>query len=226
MSARLRLAGLGLALAVVAVFASPLLLRHMDFFLVRQVELVGLRYLAPESILVALELPAELNLFDDRRALEERAERLPGVVAAQVRRRPPGTLQLVFRERPAVAFAPGPEGLVALDTAARPLPYHPAVTGLDLPVIPRPDTQLVRTLWQVRVRDSALYREVQSARRLGPDGVVLELTNQELVVRSIPSAEEIRALGAVRNHLAATGRRFELLDARFAGRVFARRGGV
>lgn len=226
MTARAWGVGAGAGLVVAVMWLSPLTLRHLGFFRVRQVELVGLRYLAPESVLVTLGLATDQNLFDSKRAVERRVEALPGVVQARLERRLPGTLRVVVVEREAVAFAPGPAGLVALDSAARPLPYDPALTGLDLPIIPRPDTALARTLWQVRVSDSALFREVQSARRMGSDAVVLELGSQELVVRCEPSGDQIRAIGAVRDHLTATGQRVRRLDARFAGRVFARRGGA
>ncbi len=216
----------GAVLMGAALVATPLVLRQLSFFQVRQVELVGLRSLPPESVLMHLDLAPDRNLFASNRSVERRAREFPGVVNARATRRLPGTLRIVLDERPAVALAPGPVGMVALDSAARPLPYDPEVTGLDLPIIPRPDTMLARTLWQVRVADSALFREVQSARRMGTDAVMLELPGQELVLRGVPSGDQIRTGGVVREHLAATGTRVRWLDARFAGRVFARRGGV
>ncbi len=219
-------AAVGLLLVAAGRWGTPLLLREMSFFRVRQVELVGLRYLPPESVLVHLGLPHDRNLFENNRDIERRAAEFPGVVSARARRRVPGTLRVIFRERPAVALAPGPAGMVPLDRAGHPLPYGPEVTGLDLPVVPRPDTALVRALWQVRVADSALYGEIQSARHIGGGAVLLDLGRQELVVPGVPSDDQIRAIGVVREHLVATGQRVRRLDARFAGRVFARRGGV
>lgn len=216
----------GAVLAGVAVGLMPLALRHVGFFHVRQVELTGLRYLPAESVLVRLEIPPRRNLFESNKPLERRARELPGVADVRVERRLPGTLRLIFTQHEAVAMAPGPDGMVPLDATGHPLPYEPAATGLDLPVVPRPDTVLVRALWRVRATDSALFREVQSARRYGKSDVLLDLGGDELIVGREPSGEQIRAVGAVREHLAETGRAARRLDARFAGRVFARTGGV
>jgi cell division septal protein FtsQ len=208
------------------VVLAPLGLREVSFFRVRQVELLGVRYLAPESVLVALTLEPDRNLFDALRPVERRAESIPGVVRARAQRRLPGTLRLIVEEREAVAFAPGSRGLVPLDEGAAPLPYDPAQTGLDLPLIPRPDTLVARALWRVRVSDSALFREVRTARRAGRDAVVLDLGALELVVDDRLTPQQLRAVGAVRTHLAERGERVRRLDARFAGRVIARRGGA
>lgn len=226
MRRRLRTAAAGLVVAGAAFWVSPLLLRQLSFFQVRQVELVGLRYLPPESVLVHLGLQSDRNLFESNRDIERRAAEFPGVVSARTRRRVPGTLRVTFLERPAIALAPGPSGMVPLDTAGHPLPYNPEVTGLDLPVLPRADPELVRALWRVRVSDSGLYGEIQSARRLGRGAVVLDLGRQELVIPGVPSHDQIRAIGVVREHLALAGQQVRRLDARFGGRVFARREGV
>src|SRR4051812_22500217 len=136
--------GWWIALAALAVFglglSTPLLLRHIAFFRVRQVELVGVRYLAPDSVLAALKLRPGQNIFDDEDQIARRAESLGGVVMASVDPKLPGPLRVSILERIPVAFPPGPNRLVALDADGGPLPYDPAATGLDLPLIPRPDS--------------------------------------------------------------------------------------
>jgi cell division protein FtsQ len=205
------------------VLLGPLALRGMGVFRVRRVEVVGSRYLAPEQLVARLGLKPDQNLFDDARAIERRAGQVPGVVSARVERRLPGTLRLVIVERAPVAFAPGPDGLVALDATGQSLPYDPAATGLDLPVVPRPDSVVLGTLARVRAADSTLYQEVQTAER-GPDGaVIVSLGQRRVLLDGLPSLDVVRAVAAVRRHLAARGRRYAELDARFRGWVVVRR---
>ncbi len=224
--ARVLLAG-GAALAALGavVWGGPSILRHVAFFRVRQVELIGVKYLAPDSVLAGLGLSAAANLFDDAGAIERRATDLPGVVNARVERRLPGTLRVTLVERVPIAFAPGPDRLVALDADGRPLPYDPAASGLDLPVMPRPDTLLLRTLAVVRFTDSTLFREVGTARRMaaGSAALVLEVNGGRVLFGGVPSADDIRVVGAVRRHLAQTGRPYRELDTRYEGWVVVRR---
>jgi len=206
-----------------AVWLGPLALRELGVFRVRRVELVGTRYLAPDRLVARLGLQPDQNLFDDVRAIARRAEQVPGVVSARVERRLPGTLRIVVVERAPVAFAPGPNGLVALDADAEQLPYDPAATGLDLPVVPRPDSVVLGALARVRAADSTLYQEVQTA-ELGPNGVVIvHLGARRLLLRGVPPLEVVQAVAAVRRHLAMSGRRYAELDARYRGWVVVRR---
>lgn len=220
------LLGAGSLGVIAAVALAPHALRRVPFFDVRQVELVGLRYLVPQRVLEALEIGPDRSLFDDSAELERRAVGLPGVVSARVERRVPGTLRLVLVEKQPIAFAPGPAGLVPLDGDARPLPYDPAATGLDLPLVERPDTVLVRALAHVRATDSELYDEVDAVRRGSGGTVILELGPQRVFLRAFSTTYEIRAAEAVRRHLVLTGRPFAQLDARYAGWVVVRRGRV
>src|SRR5690606_1428513 len=93
----------------------PELARKMEFFRVRRVEFIGVRYLAPETALEALELPALLNVFDDLEPFAERARGIPGVAAAEARRRLPGTLLIELVELPPVAMIHRRGRLVLMD---------------------------------------------------------------------------------------------------------------
>lgn len=215
-------AGAGV-LVLSGVLLGPLALRQASFFRVRRVELVGTRYLSPEPLVGQLGLRPDQNLFDDTDQIARRAEQVAGVVSARVERRLPGTLRIVVVERTPLAFAPAPNGLAALDADGRTLPYDPAATGLELPLVPRPDTLVLGALARVRAADSALYQEVQTAQR-GPAGsVMLDLGERRVVLRSRPTPEDVQALAAVRRQLAESGRPYAELDARFVGWVVARR---
>lgn len=212
------------AVGVGAVVAAPLALRHVGFFRVRQVEVVGLRYLAPERVVDAVNLGADRNVFDALGELEARAESVPGVVRVRATRRLPGTLRLAVLEREPVAFAPDSAGLIVLDAAGERLPYDAATTGFDLPLLERPDSALTRVLAMVRAADSTLYQEVSWARSGPGASVVLELTGRTVWLPRDVGPERLRALEVVRRHLAASGRAYAALDARFHGWIVVRRG--
>ena len=222
---RSALVAIALAAGVLAAaLLAPLGLRELGVFRIRRVELVGARYLAPDRFVARLGLRPDENLFDDARAIERRAEQVPGVVSARVERRLPGTLRIVVVERTPIAFTPGSNGLVVLDATGQPLPYDPAATGLDLPVVPRPDSVVLGALARVRVADSPLYQEVETAEP-GPNGPVLvSIGQRRLLLRGVPPRDVVLAVGAVQRHLAASGRPYAELDARFRGWVVVRRG--
>lgn len=211
------------ALVLGGVVLGPVALRQLAFFGVRRVELVGTRYLAPEQLVARLGLAPDQNLFDDTGEIARRVERVGGVVSARVERRLPGTLRITVVERVPVAFAPGPNGLVPLDAAGQALPYDPAATGLALPVVPRADSLVLGALAQVRAADSALYQDVDAAQRGEAGAVLLELGPRRVMLRGRPTIDAVQAVAAVRRHLAASGRPYAELDARFEGWVVARR---
>jgi cell division protein FtsQ len=170
-----------------------------------------------------VKLERDQNLFDPLGPVEARAEALAGVVSARIDRRLPGTLRVTIVERQAIAFAPGPDGLIALDGEGQPLPYDPASTGLDLALVRRADPAVLGTLARIRGADSTLYQVIDAASR-GRDGAVnVDVGPRRLVVRALPTPDEVRAVGTVRRHLTATGRPYLELDARYAGWVIARR---
>lgn len=209
------------ALGGLGAFGTPQLLRHVPFFRVRQVELVGVRYLAPDDVLDALALPADLNVFDSKRAIERRATSIPGITEARVERRLPGTLRIGLRMREPVAFASGPEGFVVLDADARPLPYNPTRNDIDLPVVERADPALTATLVVLRSVDPDFYDKVEYVRRIGV-GVVVTLESHRVFFDAVPTVTAIESVTAVRRHLDSTHQAYEELDARFGGWVVVR----
>jgi cell division protein FtsQ len=198
-------------------------LSRLPFFRVRQLEIEGVRYLAPEQVVRSLGLAQRQSIWVRLGPIERRLEEVAGVVEARVSRRMPGTLRVQVVEETPVAFAPGPAGLVALDAGGAPLPYDPAATGMDLPVIPGSDPALLLLLARVQAADSALYDAVETARSGPRQTVILELGERRVMVRRAATQEELEAVGAVRRHLAAGSRAYAELDARFAGWVVVRR---
>ncbi|MFI5234611.1 MAG: cell division protein FtsQ/DivIB [Gemmatimonadales bacterium] len=206
-------------------FGAPRLLRRVDFFRVRRVELVGLVSLAAPDVLRALAVPSRENLFDDLRPISARAARIPGVVHAEVSRRLPGTLHVELQEAVPVALVQGRNGLVLMDAEGRVLPFDPAVAAPDLPVATHADSLVGELLGRVREADPGLFDQVTVAARNGDD-VALDLGGRRYWFRPDASVETIRAVTAVAQDLTRRGRAFKELDGRFAGQVIVRWGTV
>src|SRR5688572_23945788 len=103
---------------IVMWMAAPLALRRVAFFRVRQVELVGIRYLDADRVLGALRMSPRASVFDDTEVLAERLRALEGVAEASVIRRPPASLQVIVREVEPIALVANQRGaLGAVDAA-------------------------------------------------------------------------------------------------------------
>lgn len=203
----------------------PALGRRLSFFQVRQVELVGVHNLAPEAVLQALGLSRRASVFDPTAPLEARVRAMPGVAEVRVKRRLPGALAVIVREVEPAAFVPGPRGLVVVDAGGHPLPFDPARTVLDLPVAASADSGLASVLGLVRAVDPALFQSITSARRIGRGAFALDegTAHRRVLLGSDPQPEVIQAVVLVQQDLAAKGRSYAELDARFAGQIVVRR---
>ncbi len=213
------------AAAVLALtwFGAPGLLRRMDFFRVRRVELVGVRYLAPQVITDQLRIPDRLSVFDDFSALRKRAEKIAGTDKVTVGRRLPGTLRIVVEEQAPVALVPRNGRFGLMDTAGRILPFDPALSAPDLPLAEAASAPVAGLLGRVRDADPGLFARIQWARG-GPNAVELDLGGQRLLFRPEASVEVIRTVMLVAQDCARTRRPWRELDGRFAGMVIVRRG--
>src|SRR5437870_12737060 len=86
------------------------MLRRLSFFRVRQVELVGVRNLAPDAVIAALRLGPRASVFGDTRLLADRVRGLAGVAEARGVRRVPGVLSGGLRGVEAAALVVSPRG--------------------------------------------------------------------------------------------------------------------
>jgi len=129
------LAWAGAAMVVMVLWmTAPLALRRVRFFRVRQVEIVGIRYLDADQVLAALRLSPTASVFDETEPLAERLRELDGVADASVVRRPPGSLKVIVHEIEPVALMMSERGALApVDADGRQLPFD--LAGLDLPVV-------------------------------------------------------------------------------------------
>jgi cell division septal protein FtsQ len=207
--------------------AAPSVLRRLAFFRVRQVELVGVRYLDAGAVLEALRLAPQASVFDDTNVLADRLRGVSGVADAAVSRRPPGSLKVVVREIEPVALVADARGaLVVVDGDGRTLPFE--LTGLDLPVVQAADSGVVGVLARIQAFDPALFQSIDAARgtRTIRGDVVLELGARRLLLARNAGPEVIQAVMLVARDLAAKARPYAELDGRYAGQVVVRRRGV
>ena len=203
-------------------FGLPRLLRDVDFFRVRRVEIAGLQYLDPAKVVSALKLSPKASVFDDPSPLARRVLAIRGVTSVDVGRRIPGTLEVALEETVPVALASRGNELAMLDARGRVLPFDPLRSAPDLPLAANGDAIVTRVLARVRDADPDLFARVGAAWRVGPD-VVLEVGGRRFWFGAQVSAEDIRAVTAVEQALARSGRPYQELDGRFAGQVIVRR---
>lgn len=227
----------GAALAVMGLWsASPALLRRLAFFRVRQVEMVGIRYLDPAAVLAALRLTSRASVFDDTDLLADRIRGVGGVADARVVRRLPGALKVIVREIEPVALVATPRGnLLVVDGGGEILPFDPAQGGagsgggLDLPVVQIADSGVVRVLARIQALDPALFQAIDAARRVdGERGdVLLEFGSppHRVLLARDAGPEVVQAVALVARDLAAKARPYAELDARYAGQIVVRRKG-
>jgi hypothetical protein len=130
-----------------------------------------------------------------------------------------------LREVEPAALTPGPRGtrLVAVDAAGHALPFDPARSGLDLPIAASGDSGVVGVLALIQSVDLALFQAITGARRIARGDVLLDVGSRRVLVRRDAGPEVIRAVVLVAQDLAARGRSYVELDARFAGQVVVRR---
>lgn len=209
------------ALVAIVWLGGPVLLRQLDFFRVRRIEISGARYLAPKAMTEALGLRKNASVFDPVGPLERRVRGLGGVQAVEVGRRLPGTLTVTVRETEPVALIQRKGALTPVDDRGRVLPYDPAQTVPDLPIATSADSGLTRVLATVRDADPALFARIVSAARV-QDDVVVELGRQRVWFTANATTEDIRAVTAVAQDLARQQRSYRELDGRFSGQVIVR----
>ncbi len=211
------------AVVLVAIvwLGGPVLLRRLDFFRVRRIEISGARYLASKTITDALGLRKNASVFDPVGPLERRVRVLGGVQDVEVGRRLPGTLTVTVRETEPVALIQRKGALTPVDDRGRVLPYDPAQTVPDLPIAASADSGLTRVLATVRDADPALFARIVSAARV-QDDVVVELGRQRFWFTANATTEDIRAVTAVAQDLARQQRSYRELDGRFSGQVIVR----
>jgi cell division protein FtsQ len=215
----------GIAISVVlvaAVIAFPILARRLAFFRVRQVEVVGNRYLDESDVVRRLGLRRDASTFDRLEPVRKAAAAIPGVLSAAVERRLPGTLTVTLREATPVALVSLTDRLALVDSRGRVLPFDPARAPASLPIAGR-DSVSAGLLGRLMLTDPDWYDSVESA-RLDRGDVILDAGTHRIRLRPEADDDALRGVIAVRNYLRQRGIGWREIDARYHNRLFVRKG--
>src|SRR4051794_30355200 len=147
---KLSLLGIAALLLLGSPLWAPLLLRRMDFFRVRRLEIVGTHYIATSDIVARASVDTTRSVWDPTGPIAGRVQAHPGVQTVNVSRKLPGTIVITITERQPVALVSGPQGFRAYDARGTALPVDLTKGLVDAPVIARPDTALLRLLGEMR----------------------------------------------------------------------------
>jgi cell division protein FtsQ len=194
----------------------------MSFFRLRRVQVVGARYVRADSIVALLGVDTTRSIWDETNDLVARVRKHPQVSDAEITRRLPGTLVVTVTERVPVAFVPTARGLEPLDAAGRALSIDPSRVNVDLPVLARRDTAVLRLLGELRERSPQLYERVSAARRASRGEIVLELGAVNVRAMADVSVERLGDILPVEADLARRQARAVELDLRYRDQVIAR----
>ena len=201
---------------------APPLLARMAFFRVRNVEIEGARYLVPDELLARLALDTTMSVWDDLDPLAARVSDHPQVLEARIDRRLPGTLVIHVEENLPVALTPAASGFQAIDVAGRTLPIDPSRTLVDLPIVPKADTALLRVLAALREAEPRVYDRISEARRVGSGEVLFLLTSYPVRAMLDVSPGRLADIFPVEEDLARRNARIAELDLRYRDQVIAR----
>lgn len=222
-SRRALLATIGVAGVVCAVaLGAPRVLRRLSFFRVRQVEVIGARYLEAADVARRLRLAANASTFDQLEAARRAAAAIPGVVHASVGAVLPSTLRVTLVEAQPVAVAADTGRVVLLDAAGHPLPFDLTREPRSLPVAVR-DSSVAALLARVMRADPRLYATIESA-SLDRGDVVLAIGDRRIRVRPEADRTVLQSVTEVLGYLAANAVAWREIDARYLGRIFVQKG--
>lgn len=214
------------AVALLCALTSPLwaqpLLTRMDFFRVRRIEVRDARYTPPDEIRKRLGIDTTFSIWGDLEPLKRRVAEHKQVSGVRISRRFPSTLVVTVEEFQPVALVPARSGLQAYDATGRGLPLDPSRTPVDVPVLERPDTALLRFLGQLQTSNRDLFARVNIVRRIGPDDLQLDLVTFSVRIRPDIGIERLAQISSVESELAKRSSRPRELDFRFRDQVIAR----
>jgi hypothetical protein len=217
------------------------LLARFDYFAVRQVEVVGSRWLAPDSTLRLAAIGSDRSVWDDFSDVERRLLGHPMIEEVRVHRSGLHALRIVVREVEPVALAGTPELRAVLGDGTL-LPIDPAGTTLDLPLLMM-DVALTPDASQLRVGpalyaleifgrlqevDPGLAAVVSDFRLLDGQGLMMNLVMSQPARRLAVPAEIdetlARRVRATLADLRGRGVAATLVEARYAGQIVVQRG--
>lgn len=217
------------ALGVVGVLAvasapwwGPRVLGEFDFFRLRRVEVLGLRYLGPQVVVDRLGVDTTCSVWDDLEPYVARVAGHPLVARVSVRRRLPSTLVVVVEEVAPVAVAPGADGLRAYDAAGRVLPIDLSASPVDAPVLEKREPSVLALLARVQEEAPDLYARLDGVRAAADGELEFRVGTLPVRARAQVTPERLAEILPVVRDLDARGLRARELDLRYRDQVVAR----
>lgn len=221
---RRRTAIIALSIALLAglLALSQVAIRRLDFFRVRAVEIAGIRHLDERDIVRRLGIPADAHIMTPLEPIAARALTLAGIRQATVARRWPGTLVVTILEAPAVALVVEDGQLLVLDDRGAVLPIDPARLTSSLPIAER-DSNVAALLGRLQATDPQWFQLIDRARADGSE-VRLDAEDREVRLAAVAPSQLLLDLAAVREWLERREIPWQVIDARFQGRMFVKKG--
>ena len=221
---RLRLAAI-VASAIVVV-ASPwwgrFIASELSFFRVRRVEIVGVRYVAPNDILARLRVDTTRSVWDDPTPLEQRVAAHPQVGSVSIRRKLPGTLVVSVVENMPIAMVSTEKGFLVFDERGRQLPLDPSRVAVDLPIAARRDTALFGLLARIRAERPRIFARLSDVTRTSDREVLIHFEGLPVRAMLDVTPDRLAEIFPVEADLAKRQARVAELDLRFRDQVIAR----
>ena len=217
-------AAIGVLLLVTLPFWGPRTLRHLAFFRVRRVEILGARYTSPTELLDRLKVDTTRSVWDPLGPLEDRLRTHAQIESVTVSRKLPGTLVVQVTERHPVALVNGPGGLRAVDERGRRLPLDPSKTPVDAPIVtaaPR-DTIVYHLLGAMQREAPALYARLSSIHAVGTDELVLQISDLPVRAMTNVTLTRLADVEPVERDLMRRQLRAAEIDLRYRDQVIAR----
>ncbi len=220
----LAVAGVAVVVLLASPFWGPRVLSRLDFFRVRKVEVLGLRYTPPGEVLDRLHVDTTHSVWEPLEPLAARVATHPQVERAVVSRRLPGTLVVDVTERRPVALVPVGGTLRAVDERGVALPLDPSGTPVDAPIVttaPR-ETSVYHLLGAMQRDAPRLYTRLSAIRGGGAGELVLLLADLPVRTMTTVTLARLGDIEPVERDLARRQLRAAELDLRYRDQVIAR----
>jgi hypothetical protein len=198
------------------------LLASLSYFDVHRVEIVGTRWVAPDSLLVLTGIGSDRSVWEDFSAEALRLTEHPMIEEARIRRSGLRALRITVREVEPVALVGTPE-MRAVRADGMLLPIDPLNRMAEGPAL-----EVLKAFATLHALDPGLTAVVSDFEQLDGCDVVLNLMMSEPARRiALPARIDERLVRRVRATLTDLRRRgieAALLEARYADQIVVRRG--
>jgi cell division septal protein FtsQ len=125
-------------------------------------------------------------------------------------------------EKAPVALIPATGDLRVYDGSGSALPIDPARIDMDLPIVNRPDRQVLRLLETIRSQTPGLFARISDVRRLASGELVMRMPDVVVRAPANVDAQRLAEVMPVAADLARRHVRVAELDLRYRDQVVAR----